>query len=93
LLLLYSCRLYPGSAAILAASGAGETPALPGKTIQELLSRYLVQQAQALGYRPRYVSASPWRRVLRRFVEDIAWNTHVWMANAAEQVISLGTTP
>ena len=39
---LWSCRLSPGSAAILAASGAGETPTLPGKTRQEFLSRYLV---------------------------------------------------
>ena len=33
---LWPCRLYPGSAAILAASGAGETPALPGKLRQFL---------------------------------------------------------
>ena len=53
----------------------------------------LVRQAQALGYRPRYVSAFPPRRVFRRFVEDIAWRTQVWIANEAEQVISFGTTP
>jgi hypothetical protein len=38
---LGSWRLYPGSAAILAASEAGETPALPGKTMQEFVSGYL----------------------------------------------------
>jgi hypothetical protein len=35
-----SWSLYPGSAVILAAFEVGETPALPGKTTQELLSRY-----------------------------------------------------
>ena len=43
-----SWRLYPGSAAILAASGVGETPALPGKTMQEFLSRYLGRQRDDL---------------------------------------------
>ena len=52
-----------------------------------------VPLAQALGYRPRYVSAFPSRRVFRRFVEDIAWSTQVWIANEAEQVISFGTAP
>jgi hypothetical protein len=53
--------------------------------------QHLVQQAQALGYRPRYVSAFPSRRVFRRFVEDISWSTQVWIANEAEQVINFGT--
>lgn len=48
----------------------------------------LVQQAQALGYRPRYVSAFPSRRIFRRFVEDIAWGTQVWIANEAAHIIS-----
>jgi hypothetical protein len=55
--------------------------------------QHLVHQAQALGYRPRYVSAFPSRRVFRRFVEDIAWSTQAWIANEAEQVIHFGTAP
>ena len=50
----------------------------------------LVQHAVALGYRPRYVTAFPSRQVFRRFVEDIAWGTQVWIANEAEQVITFG---
>jgi hypothetical protein len=45
---LCSDHLYPGSAAILAASGAGETPALPGKTMQKFLSRYLLGMGGAI---------------------------------------------
>jgi hypothetical protein len=41
LMTLWSWKFSPGSAAILAAFGAGWTPALPGKTMQEFLSRYL----------------------------------------------------
>jgi hypothetical protein len=55
--------------------------------------QHLVQQSQALGYRLRYVSAFPSRRVFRRFVEDIAWGTQVWIANEAEQVITFGIAP
>jgi hypothetical protein len=43
---LGACTL--GSAAILAASEAGETPALPGETTQEFLSRYLAADLQRL---------------------------------------------
>lgn len=50
----------------------------------------LVQQSVSLGYRPRYVSAFPSRRVFRRFVEEIAWGTHVWIANEATHVIAFG---
>lgn len=50
----------------------------------------LVQQSLALGYRPRYVTAFPSRRVLRRFVEELAWGTQVWIAEEAEQVIRFG---
>ncbi len=41
----------------------------------------LVQQSAALGYGPRYMTAFPSRRVFRRFVEEIAWGTDVWIAN------------
>jgi type II restriction enzyme len=53
--------------------------------------RQLVQQSVTLGYQPRYVTAFPSRRVLRRFVEEIAWGTQVWIANEAEHVISFGS--
>ena len=52
--------------------------------------QHLVQQSLVLGYRPRYVTAFPSRRVFRRFIEDIAWGTQVWIANEAEQVITFG---
>ena len=52
----------------------------------------LVQQPLALGYGVRYVTAFPSRRVLRRFVEDIAWNTDVWIASEADQIIRFGVT-
>ena len=50
----------------------------------------LVQQAMALGYQPRYLTAFPSRRVFRRFVEEIAWGTQAWIANEPEQVILFG---
>jgi hypothetical protein len=50
----------------------------------------LVLQPQALGYRLRYVTAFPNRRILRRFIEDIAWGTDVWVASEPEGVIRFG---
>lgn len=50
----------------------------------------LVQQSVQLGYRTRYVTAFPSRRIFRRFVEDVAWGTQVWIANEATQVITFG---
>jgi hypothetical protein len=50
----------------------------------------LVQRSLELGYRPRYVTAFPSRRVFRRFVEDIAWGTQVWITHEAGQVITFG---
>jgi hypothetical protein len=52
--------------------------------------RQLIQQPLTLGYRSRYITAFPSRRVFRRFVEEIAWGTQVWIANEAEQVIAFG---
>lgn len=52
---LWSRPFSPGSMAILAASGADETPALPGKTLQEF-PRYLVV------YSPK---GAPYRTPLR----------------------------
>jgi hypothetical protein len=50
----------------------------------------LVLQPRALGYRLRYVTAFPNRRILRRFVEDIAWGTDVWVASEPEGLIHFG---
>lgn len=50
----------------------------------------LVLQPQAMGYRLRYVTAFPTRRILRRFIEDIAWGTDVWIASEPEGVIQFG---
>jgi hypothetical protein len=50
-MLLCSGSLHPGSAAILAAFGAGETPALLGQTRQESLSRYLVLDTARISQR------------------------------------------
>jgi hypothetical protein len=50
----------------------------------------LVQQSLLLGCRPRYITAFPSRRVFRRFAEDIAWGTQVWIANEADHVITFG---
>lgn len=52
--------------------------------------RQLIQQPVMLGYRPRYITAFPSRRVFRRFVEEIAWGTQVWIANEAGQIITFG---
>ncbi|PON12588.1 hypothetical protein C2W62_38845 [Candidatus Entotheonella serta] len=50
----------------------------------------LVAQPQSLGYRLRYVTAFPNRRILRRFIEEIAWGTDVWVASEPEGVIHFG---
>ena len=50
----------------------------------------LVQQSVLLGYRVRYVTAFPSRRIFRRFVEEIAWGTDVWIADEPEQVVCFG---
>lgn len=52
--------------------------------------RQLVHQSVMLGYQPRYVTVFPSRRIFRRFVEEIAWGTHVWIANEAEHIIHFG---
>ncbi len=69
---------------VVASSG----PISPARLVQ---LQQLVHQAYILGYHPRYLSAFPSRRVLRRFVEAIAWGTQAWIAEEAAQVISFGT--
>jgi BsuBI/PstI restriction endonuclease domain/BsuBI/PstI restriction endonuclease HTH domain len=51
----------------------------------------LVQQSVMLGYYPRYVTAFPSRRIFRRFAEEIAWGTQVWIANEATHLITFGS--
>jgi hypothetical protein len=53
----------------------------------------LGEPSTALGYRVRYVTAFPSRRVFRRFVEDIAWGTEVWIASEADQIVTFGAPP
>jgi hypothetical protein len=62
----------------------------PVSTARLAQLQQLVQQSVLLGYRPRYVTAFPSRRVFRRFVEEVAWGTQVWIANEAAQVITFG---
>jgi hypothetical protein len=71
---------------VVASSG----PISPARLVQ---LEQLVQHSVSLGYRTRYVTALPSRRLLRRFVEDIAWGTQVWIANEPEQVIAFGNPP
>ncbi len=40
-----------------------------------------------IGYRISYISAFPSRAVFRRFVEDIAWGSSVWVENEPNNII------
>ncbi len=68
---------------VVASSG----PITPARLVR---LQELVYSPVAMGYRPRYVTAFPSRRVFRRFVEEIAWGTQVWIASEPEQVITFG---
>jgi hypothetical protein len=68
---------------VVASSG----PISPARLMQ---LEQLVQRSVALGYRPRYLTALPSRRLLRRFVEEIAWGTQAWIADEPGQVIAFG---
>ena len=49
-----------------------------------------------LGVRIEYLTAFPTRRIFRRFVEQIAWGTTVWIAGEPSNLIHfspLGTAP
>jgi type II restriction enzyme len=50
----------------------------------------LVEQCVSLGVRLRYVTVFPSRRFFRRFVEDIAWGTDVWIADEPEHIVRFG---
>lgn len=71
-------------AEVVASSG----PISPARLAQ---LEQLVQRSVALGFQTYYVTAFPSRRIFRRFVEDIAWGTQVWIANEPEQVIAFGS--
>lgn len=62
----------------------------PISTSRLMQLQQLVQPSLALGYHPCYVTAFPSRRLLRRFVADIAWGTQVWIASEAEHLITFG---
>jgi type II restriction enzyme len=51
----------------------------------------LVEQCVSLGVRLHYVTVFPSRRIFRRFVEDIAWGTDVWIADEPEHIVRFGT--
>lgn len=51
----------------------------------------LVMQCVSLGVRLHYVTVFPSRRIFRRFVEDIAWGTDVWIADEPEHLVRFGT--
>lgn len=70
---------------VVASSG----PISPARLMQ---LQALVQQPIVLGYRLRYVTAFPSRRVFRRFVEEIAWGTDVWIANESDRLVHFGTS-
>jgi hypothetical protein len=38
----------------------------------------------------RYVTVFPSRRVFRRFVEEIAWGTDVWIADEPDHLVRFG---
>ena len=47
----------------------------------------LTASSRSLGVRVVYVSAFPSRRVFRRFVEDIAWGSSVWIADEPYNIV------
>lgn len=51
----------------------------------------LVDQCVSLGVGLRYVTVFPSRRIFRRFVEDIAWGTDVWIADEPDHIVHFGS--
>ena len=47
----------------------------------------------SLGVQTVYISAFPSRRIFRRFVEDIAWDSSVWIANEPYNIIHFLALP
>jgi len=59
-------------------------PVTPGRLAQ---LRELTAGPVSLGVQPVYISAFPSRRVFRRFVEDIAWESSVWIVDEPYSII------
>ncbi len=63
-------------------------PITPGRLTQ---LRGLTAGPVSLGERAVYISAFPSRRVFRRFVEDVAWGSSVWIADEPYNIIHFVT--
>lgn len=59
-------------------------PVTPSRLIQ---LQGLVADSASLGLKVSYISAFPSRQVFRRFVEDIAWGSEVWIADEPYNII------
>lgn len=55
--------------------------------------RELTAGPVSLGVQTVYISAFPSRRIFRRFVEDIAWDSSVWIANEPYNIIHFLALP
>ncbi|MGQ3683404.1 MAG: BsuBI/PstI family type II restriction endonuclease [Candidatus Loosdrechtia sp.] len=47
----------------------------------------LTKGSGKLGYKINYVTAFPSRSVFRRFVEEIAWGSSVWIENEPNNIV------
>ncbi|TLD42825.1 MAG: Type II restriction enzyme BsuBI [Candidatus Jettenia ecosi] len=45
------------------------------------------KESSKLGYKISYVTAFPSRAVFRRFVEEIAWGSSVWIENEPNNIV------
>jgi hypothetical protein len=65
-------------------------PVTPGRLAQ---LRELTAGPVSLGVQPVYISAFPSRRVFRRFVEDIAWESSAWIEDEPYNIIHFFALP
>jgi hypothetical protein len=65
-------------------------PITPGRLDQ---LRDLAKKAARLGFQTQFVTAFPTRRDLRRFVQEIAWGTSVWIAEEPWNLIHFEPLP
>lgn len=61
------------------------TGAIDSSRLEQL--RPVVRGPVKLGYEAEFVTAFPSRSILRRFVEEIAWGTAVWVAAEPNNII------
>jgi len=59
-------------------------PVTPGRLVQ--LQEFTIDPVD-LGVQAAYISAFPSRRIFRRSVEDIAWDSSVWIADEPYSII------